>query len=105
MEFNSDLWQNFAIIESAVSSYGRKVAVLYPKTTGLLQLESLTAEGVLQCLALCSINMYFQKQAELEALGVTGAKAAEADKQLHTGSTPSVDEIHPNFLKDLDVSG
>lgn len=53
-------------------------------------------------------HRYSGQEEELQDLKVscciTGAEVAEAIK-LHNGSPPGVDQIYPEFLKTLDVSG
>lgn len=54
-----------------------------------------------------SINMYSREETKLEdrevGWPITGAKVVEAVRQLD--SSPVMDEIHPEVLKTLDVSG
>lgn len=54
-------------------------------------------------------TQYSRQAAEPQDVGVCchiiGADFAEAVEQLHRGSAPRLDEICPEFLKSLDVSG
>ena len=52
----------------------------------------------------CPTQRMLSEDSEMDS-PITGPEVTELVKKLHGGRVPEVDEIHPEFLKALDVVG